>query len=256
MASDTRDFRNPILSTPGAPAEASTPATAPPATVPTAPVEGRPAGFASGGSLFYAACGLATIVLAVIGLIGYWHSYAWQLASIASIVLGVGLAIESWLIGVRSSVFSPALRGVESVAGGEGTGAEFAGGVAGIVLGIMALLNWSSLTLIAVAAIVLGVAMLLGGGSAARLHWMATERSFAGHELHRPLVRDLITSATSGQMFVGCAALVLGIIAVVMDGTMSMESLVVSLVAYLCLGCAALFTGATIFSKMSHQARR
>ena len=169
----------------------------------------------AGGSMMEAIGAIATIALAIVGLAGVFSP---TMAAIATIVVGAALLIEGSASGAAQTytrageVSRTAAESFES----PDTSAAFLGGVAAIVLGILALLGVASLTLVSVAAIVLGASFMLAGLSQS----------------------SAFPAAGSGHTMVGLAAAVLGILAVV-----GLSSLVLVLVALLVLGGGALFGG-------------
>jgi hypothetical protein len=162
----------------------------------------------AGGSMMEAVGAIATMALAIIGLAGILSP---SMAAIATIVLGASLVIEGGSFGAAQA---SAAAGTEFEA--RDTSAAFLGGVAGIVLGILALLGLAQMTLLAVAIIALGASFLLSGfgqGSA-------------------------FGAGAGGHALVGLGAVVLGILAVV-----GLSPLVLILAALLALGAGALFSG-------------
>jgi hypothetical protein len=163
----------------------------------------------AGGSMMEAVGAIATIALAIVGLAGVFSA---TMAAIATIVIGAAFLLES---GSFSAAQLSSRSGEFEGASG-GTSAAFLGGVAGIVLGILALLGIASITLLSVAAIVYGATFLLSGvGQSGNL-----------------------AAAAGGHTLVGLGAAVLGILAVV-----GLSPLVLVLVALLSLGAGALFSG-------------
>lgn len=151
-----------------------------------------------GGLLGEAIGSIAVIALAIIGLAGVWST---NIAAIATIILAAAILIEG---GVFTGTGMLVQRG-------ELANTELLAGLAGVVLGILALLGVASGTLISVAAIVFGGCVLFS---------------------------RLVEGAFGSRMLVGIAAVVLGILAVV---GVSQTPLV--LVALLCLGAMELFAG-------------
>src|SRR5262249_7927802 len=98
----------------------------------------------AGGSVTEAIGAIGAVVLAIIGLAGILSSL---MASIATIVIGAALLMEG--IASRQFVFTRELK------------AGFFAGVAGTILGILALFGTAPQTLLAVALIVFGVSFLL-----------------------------------------------------------------------------------------------
>lgn len=159
-----------------------------------------------GGLLGEAIGSIAVIALAIIGLAGVWSI---NIAAIATIILAAAILIEG-------GVFA----GTEMlVRRGELANTELLAGVAGVVLGILALLGVASGTLVSVAVLVFGGCMLFS---------------------------RLAEGAYGSRMLVGIAAVVLGILAVV---GVSQAPLV--LVALLCLGAMELFAGVENATRLS-----
>src|SRR5262245_42775978 len=98
---------------------------------------------------------IAVVVLAIIGLAGLFSSL---LASIATIVLGAAILLE----GVTTdSTYAKTTGGVHFAMFSGAFTTETLGGVAGIVLGILALFGGYSQTFLAVALIVFGATFLI-----------------------------------------------------------------------------------------------
>ena len=156
----------------------------------------------AGSSLMEAFGAIATIALAIVGLARIWPM---TMAAIATIVVGAASLIEGGALGYRYSRRTLAagtqLETSESTCSG-----DFLGGLAAVVLGILALLGIAPATLVAVAVLALGA-----------------------------------TFAFSDRFFVGLAAVVLGILAICQ---LAPETLF--LVALLVLGAGLLMTGSRI----------
>jgi hypothetical protein len=123
--------------------------------------------------------------------------------------------------------------------------AQFLGGAAGIVLGILALLGMYPAVLLPVAAIVFGGTLLMACGTTARLNTLVIERHTVGHEAARHIAGDMVSAASGVQALVGLAGIILGIL-----GLVGMFPWTLSLVAFLCVGGAVLLSGAAVSSKM------
>lgn len=165
--------------------------------------------WAAGGSMMEAIGAIATMALAIVGLAGVLVP---TMSAIATIVVGAAFLLEGGSFGAAQ--FSS--RATEFESASSSVGATFLGGVAGIVLGILALLGISAQTLLSVALIVYGATFLLSG--------MAQAGSFA--------------TTAGGNTLVGLGAAVLGILAVV-----GLSPTVLVLVGLLALGAGALFSG-------------
>ncbi|MGH7031679.1 MAG: hypothetical protein ACREEZ_14780 [Stellaceae bacterium] len=177
------------------------------------------------------AAGIAVIVLAVIALAGI---SAAVLASIATIVIGVGLMVQAFNSAAESAKI--AHMGAGADIGGE-VMVDSLCGVTGIVLGILALVGIATAHLVPAALIVFGGALLLGGAISMRPRNlpMATP----GNE---PRIVSFQGSAAAGGMevLIGIAAIVLGILSLILVG-----SGVLVLVGLLAVGAALLLVSAT-----------
>jgi hypothetical protein len=202
----------------------------------------------AGGSVTEAICGAGAVVLAIIGLAGTLPGY---LASIAAIAFGVALLAQGGTIAAQYSRLlretSPQEWDARAELGG-GMGAEFLAGGAGVVLGILGLLGIGTGTLIPIAVIVFGGALLLGSGSTVDLGTLTTSSS--GGRFAQ-VSRQATVAASGAQVLIGVAAIVLGILALV-----GIEPVPVTLVALLVLGASVLFSGTAISSRMAGLLRR
>jgi hypothetical protein len=208
--------------------------------------EARSAEFLTGGSVIQAVGGVATVVLAIVGLAGVVPVY---LAAIAAIVLGATLLLQGMAIAARFSSLLAETAGTRwtNPPMGGGMTAEFLGGAAGIVLGILALLGLYPAVLLGVAAIVFGGVLLLGIGAASRLNTLVINRSWAGAEWEasRRVAGEMVSASNAAQALVGLAGVILGILALV-----GLYPFTLVLVAFLCLGCSVVLSGAALGSKM------
>jgi hypothetical protein len=178
------------------------------------------------GLLTEGAAGLVVIVLAIVALAGVSTGV---LASIAAIVIGGGMMAQA---------FNSAAEHLKATAGdtsGAQRRGEFGGeilvdclcGLAGIVLGILALVGIGAAHLLAAALIVYGGGLLVGGVAGARL-----PGAFA---------------AGGMELLIGLAAVVLGILSVLMAG-----SPVLVLVGFLAVGAALLLVSASFSGAVQH----
>lgn len=169
----------------------------------------------AGGLVGEAIGAIAVIALAIVGLAG---EFSFTMAAIATIIIGATILIEG---GFFAAAFGRAGTGsvVQSLESGDWLKAEFLGGMAAVVLGILALLGVFAPTLLAVAVLVLGASYLLGS---------AGEFGSGSHAV------------------VGLAAMVLGILAVV-----GLDQLTLVLVALLALGAMSFYSGASAGARMA-----
>jgi hypothetical protein len=187
--------------------------------------------------------GIATIVLAIIGLSGVKPDV---LVSIATIVFGAALLIQA---GAMLSEFAQIETMPEAnvAAGGGGLSSLFLVGVAGIVLGVLALLGLQAAMLTSVAVIAFGAALVL---SSSAVWQLLTSRSVAVRfQTRAPMVRLIASEVAAGsagvQAMTGLAVIVLGILAVcgVFTGPLT-------LIALLVAGGSLVLTGSTLSGTM------
>lgn len=196
-----------------------------------------------GGSTGEAFVGLGAAVLAILGLAGVLPMV---LAAVAAIGIGAAFLFQGAALSARySDVLSEAggdiwpEREVES-----GLTAEFTGGLAGIALGILALIGVSPMTLLPVAALVFGGTLLLGSGVTSRMNVMARrETGVRGSAA----IRRAVSGAAGAQVLVGLGSITLGILGLVLAGA---NTLVLTLIAFLAVGAAELLGGSAIAGRM------
>lgn len=195
------------------------------------------------GGLVDALGGITTIVLAIIGLSGVKPEI---LLSIATIVFGAALLIQG---GAMLSEFAQIETTPETdvPSSGGGLSALFLVGVAGIVLGILALVGIRPTNLTSVAVIAFGAALVI---STPAVWQLLTSRSVTTRFQSRPpmvrIVASEVAAASAGlQAMAGLAVIVLGILAIA--GVYS-ESL--TLTALLVAGASILLTGSSLSGTM------
>lgn len=197
---------------------------------------------ASYGGFVDALGGIATIVLAVIGLAGVRSV---DLLSIATVVFGAALLIQGGAMLSEYASIEVADTGAST--GGGGLASLFGVGVAGIVLGVLALLGVRSGILDSVAAIAFGGALII---SASSVWALLTSRSVASrfesrNTMLQRVAAEIAAGSSGVQAMAGLAAIVLGILAVAGINT---EPL--ALIALLVAGAAIVMTGSTLSGTM------
>ncbi len=200
--------------------------------------EGHVMGFAIGESAAEAVCGAATIVLAIIGL----ANPEWTiLTPIAAILAGGALVFAGIAVCTRCmSAVGPADREVEA-----SMSAEFLGGIAGIVLGVLAILGLVPNILISAAVIVFGGSMLLGSVATSGFRsW--TSSAQAGAE-GTSVTHYGVRVATGSQVLFGLGTTILGIIALVGESHFGPT---LNLVSLLVVGAGVLLTGTALTGRM------
>jgi hypothetical protein len=195
-----------------------------------------------GGSIIEAVGGFGALALAILGLAGV---FPLEFAAIAAICIGAALIIEGGAIGARFSRLLTVTGGgrLGAVELGGGMTAEFLGGAAGTILGLLALLGVAAGILVPVSAIVLGGTLLLGSGATIRLNLMETT-SQRQPEHVQEASREAVSVAAAIQVLTGIGAIGLGILALV-----GINPLVLSLVALLSVGASLVLCGTAISSR-------
>jgi len=190
-----------------------------------------------GGSTTEALGGAAAIVLAILGLIGILPNV---LGSIAIIAVGAALLIAGGAIAASftRAVEANAAPGMTRHSVVRGMGGEAMMGVAGIVLGILALIGVATPVLMSISAIVLGAGLLMAGGAMARLE------SITRSETGSAAVHDTVYAATGTEVLVGVGAIVLGIL-----GLAHHDPVTLSLVAMLAIGASVLLSGSALAAR-------
>jgi hypothetical protein len=195
----------------------------------------------AGGSGLVALGGICVAGLGIAGLatFGGVNALPLTLCAIAVIVFGCVLVCQGISLTGRVLGFLSETGGMPNMEGMAGVGGLVAGGIAGIVLGILALLGVEAFILMAVSAIVFGVCLWINGAATNRVSMV--EPAPGGPRERSWLLAQQAVWMTSGMnALVGLAAIVLGIIAVVAAGQVAFfGSLVLTLIAMLCLGCAS-----------------
>lgn len=187
----------------------------------------------AGGSVTEGIGALGTIVLAILGLAGIFTNIV---ASVATIVIGAVFLADSML--ARSAENTLNAQGIRSGMG-SGMTASFFAGIAGIVLGILSFFHPAPAVFVAVAVLVFGGALLLSGGTLARLSWLLSNPQGTSNEAW--------ASTGNGSVFMGLAVTVLGILAVI-----GLAPMTLALVGLLCLGTGAFFSGSNTALQHAH----
>ncbi len=182
----------------------------------------------------------ATVVLAILGLVAIYPAF---MIPIAILTTATAMLFKG---GGIASRFNQLVRetggGTASKAELEGgMSAELLAGAAGIVLGVLALIGLVPATLSAVAIIVFGGALLLGGGETFRVSHLGRYPE----DVAEYAARLSAESAAGGESLVGIAAVVLGVLAIV-----GIQPAMLVLVGLLCLGGAMLMSGTTVSLRM------
>jgi hypothetical protein len=191
------------------------------------------------GLLTEGAAGIAVMVLAIVALAGV---SAGLLASIAVIVIGVGLTVQAFNSAAEEAkVMAPSttVATQDATLGGEVV-VDCMCGLTGIVLGILALVGVNAAYLLPAALIVFGSSLLLSGFISM---WPRTRRVASSGTETQILTHRGPPAAAGVEVLVGLAAVVLGILSVIMA-----PFGVLLLVGFLAVGAALLMVSATFAS--------
>jgi hypothetical protein len=175
------------------------------------------------------AAGIAAIVLAIIALAGVSTT---ALASVAVIVIGVGLMVQGFNT-VAENLRVPMVGGIAEA--GSEVMVDCLGGGAGIVLGVLALIGIGPAYLLAAALIVFGGALLLSGALA-----MRSQLVMPAPGMTAAIAAPGSAATGSVEVLMGIAAMVLGILALVLA-----DKAVLLLVGFIVVGAALLIVSAT-----------
>jgi hypothetical protein len=199
---------------------------------------------ASYGGFVDALGGVATIVLAVIGLAGVKPE---MLVAIATVVFGAALLIQGGAMLTEFAQIETTAEPAAAMSGG-GLSALFLVGFAGIVLGVLALLGIYAPVLTAASSIAFGAALVI---SSSAVWQLLTSRSIAARfQSHSPMLRVMASEVAAGssglQAMAGLAVIVLGILAVAGVFTTGL-----TLIALLVAGTAIVLTGSSLSGSMT-----
>jgi len=196
------------------------------------------------GGFVDAVGGIATVVLAIVGLSGVRPE---MLVAIATVVFGAALLIQggAMLTELAQIEITPDANAATS---GGGLSALFLVGFAGIVLGVLALLGVHAAILTAASAISFGAALVI---SSSAVWQLLTSRSVAARfQTRSPMLRIVASEVAAGstgvQAMAGLAVIVLGILAI--SGVFTAD---LTLIALLIAGAAIVLTGSTLSGTMT-----
>ncbi|HEX5437200.1 MAG TPA: hypothetical protein VFW98_08570 [Gemmatimonadaceae bacterium] len=189
------------------------------------------------GSMGEASMGVGAAVLGILGLIGLAPR---ALDSIACIAVGVGLLAASRAISraVPAPTADSARHPRQAIP--SSLAMTSLAGVAGVVLGILALIGIGALAMLSAAAIVLGAGLIMAGGARARIEALWYARTAGDTRI----MEDVAYAASGSDVLVGIGAVVLGILA--LGG---FAPITLTLIAMLSLGAAILLGGSTITAR-------
>lgn len=189
------------------------------------------------GGLVDAIGGLATVVLAIVGLAGVREDI---LAPIAVIVFGAALLIQGGaMVSDYAQISLPVGVSADQFGVG-GLSALFLVGAAGIVLGVLALVGIAAMTLTSAAVIAFGGALLLSSNSVRQLYTLrsAVMRTQGASSF---VAGEMASGSAGVQLLAGLTAIILGILAItgIYPATLVMSALIV-------LGATIVLSGSTL----------
>ncbi len=200
----------------------------------------------SGSTAVEAALGTGAVVLTILALA---NIDPFMFASIAAIAVGASFLVQGMAISADYSMLLSEVtknqRDAISLAGD--LSAEFIGGIAGIVLGILSLINISPETLLPVAAIVFGGILFLGAGTTTSLSKMQIKMNSEVNEELQEFAGKALRGSSGAQILVGLGSITLGIIAIV---SIAVNPLLLSLIAILSVGAIEFTKGSLLSTKM------
>ncbi len=202
-----------------------------------------PEKIAASSSFTEGIAGLVAVVLAIIALAGLIPGIFMPVSTIA---LGVALIFEAGTIRARSSAISRERQEKELAAFSKwgGLSITFLAGVAGIVLGILALLSIAPMLLVPIAVIIFGAALVTDSGVRVRLSAIESERA-DWSDTDRTVAQETASATAGIQIFVGLAGIVLGVLALI-----GIVPIILSLVSLLTIGLAILVVGSVVGGRM------
>lgn len=210
----------------------------------------------SGGAAVEAIGGLGVVVLSILGLVGLAPE---PLAAIAGIVFGVAVLAQGAAVASEYSALFSRMSGGGAIELGTGMTVEITAGGAAIVLGILALLGIAPLILLPALIITGGAALILTTGTLQRLNHLKMAAS-ASTEVSEQMTRVTAASAAGGQLLVGVAAIVLGIVAFASlpmaaagaaAGTPAGMGLTLTLVGLLVIGASIAISGGALAGRFT-----
>lgn len=196
-----------------------------------------------GGSGVEAVCGIAAVVLPILGLADVIPGI---MLAISGIAVGVGLLFEGGAIAAEHKKLVARITEtkLQELEVDTGMSVELVGGLAAIVLGILSVLTLAPMVLMSVSAIVVGTALILSSGTTVRMNALRLAASSQESRVQN-LARDVVNTSAGTQVFIGVGAVVLGILALI-----GIASQVLALVAFLCIGSSMALSGSALGSRL------
>lgn len=192
-----------------------------------------------------ALAGAAVVTLTILALVDVLPVY---LTAIAVIVAGGAFLVEGAGLGARAKQIRRSLQAKGVNTGGliGGVSVQLLAGVAGVALGVLALIGMSPNLLLAISAIVFGSALLLGPSATREVSRLEQEHPYEASVAHESL-----RASNGARAMVGAGAIALGILALI--GVGPVVTLIV--IAILAVGAILFLSGIAIGAGEASAAR-
>ncbi len=193
------------------------------------------------GSIVEALGGMGAVVLSILGLAGLART---TMIGSSIIAIGAALLFAGGAMAARYSQLVSHVSGgrVEETEFGGSVGAEFLTGAAGVVLGVLILLNISPTILAPISVIAFGGGLLLSTGATSGINSLVEAYPY---DRNVRLAREAVQGAAAVQALVGIGACILGILAL-----LGVEPYTLMLVALLAIGGAILISASAVSGKI------
>jgi hypothetical protein len=205
--------------------------------------QSRPLERTMGGSM-QGLGGAAAMILAILGLVGVLPE---ALASVAVIAIGLSLLVEGGAVAAQYSrlLGKTAPRFATHMVGSDVT-MEAMSGLAGVVLGILALLHVYEMTLLAASVLLFGGALLMASVTTAHLSEMRMRLAANENDSARVAAQEVAYADSGSEKLIGAGAVVLGILAL-----SGLSPLPLVLVGLLGIGASVLLNGISIGGRIA-----
>lgn len=196
-----------------------------------------------GGSSVETIGGIGAVVLSIIGLA---HIFSGEMLAISGIAVGAGLLFEGGAIAAEHKKLLARIAPdkIQHLNVDMGMSVELIGGLTAVVLGILSVLALDPQVLMPAAAVVVGAALILSSTTTQRFNALRMAADdIEGPALH--VAREAVNASAMTQVLVGLGAVVLGILALI-----GIESLILTLVAFLAIGASLALSGSAIGGRL------
>ncbi|MEN6457744.1 MAG: hypothetical protein ABFC63_02340 [Thermoguttaceae bacterium] len=201
------------------------------------------------GSMIEAAGGFVAIVLSIISMAGVAPAH---MIAVAGIVVGLAMLVDSgsvagrfWQLPVEMSTGRWAATQLAT-----GITAGFLGGLAGVVLGIVALTNITVWALLSVSILVFGAVLLIASDMTLRMNYLEATGA-EGQASPSPTGHHATLIAAGVQVVLGAVAVLFGVLALV-----GIAPVALTKIAMLIIGISMFVSGTAIARRMMCVLRR